>query len=313
MAFLLLSGCSQQADAETGLYTCARISRGEELFEIDELYPGGLSLRLDKRGQGELMLDGESFYCRWNSQEDKLTLDIGGELVDGSLSDGVCILYFDNLGTECIFLREGARLTDEGQSLEEAALSERQLFWNGDWYGVWKIENATGVWIDQTGQSFDCFAHIELSKDGSAQMVFWDELHSRDEPAAIVSMEIGDSATDSVSGVAESTGGYFFSSELLPGQWSCAPELLRYDGCFVLENCSYTGEEGSFDYSIFLRPWGRTWEDIEAAEPWLMPYFYYDWYLPLLSSQSEMPDKFEQPRATVSAENWSPPDERTPE
>ena len=42
---------------------------------------------------------------------------------------------------------------------------------------------------------------------------------------------------------------------------------------------TYEDEDGSFDYAIYLRPWGMDWEDVREAEPEMMPYYYDDWYV----------------------------------
>ena len=53
----------------------------------------------------------------------------------------------------------------------------------------------------------------------------------------------------------------------------------------------------SFDYEIYLRPWGTEWEDVRSADISEMPYddmmpAYYDsWYLPLIKDGvTEAPD-----------------------
>ena len=45
--------------------------------------------------------------------------------------------------------------------------------------------------------------------------------------------------------------------------------------------------EDSYDYTIVLRPWGKIWDDVEED---LLPYYYDDWYLPLIEAGAEMPD-----------------------
>ena len=37
---------------------------------------------------------------------------------------------------------------------------------------------------------------------------------------------------------------------------------------------------------MYLRPWGSLWPDEEDR----LPYYYEDWYLPLIESGEEMPD-----------------------
>ena len=86
----------------------------------------------------------------------------------------------------------------------------------------------------------------------------------------------------------------------------------------AIDGVSYIGvyntviyDDGSFDYSIYLRPWGRTWEDINATQPGLLPYFYYDWYLPMLAQGESMPDKFSAPDVNVIHNTWVEPETET--
>ena len=43
-------------------------------------------------------------------------------------------------------------------------------------------------------------------------------------------------------------------------------------------------------YSIYLRPWGESWEDVRADDEELLPYYYDDWYLPLIETGASMPE-----------------------
>ncbi len=47
------------------------------------------------------------------------------------------------------------------------------------------------------------------------------------------------------------------------------------------------GSGGSFVYTIYL-PWGMDWEDVRAADESLLPYYYDDWYLPLIEAGGSM-------------------------
>ena len=44
--------------------------------------------------------------------------------------------------------------------------------------------------------------------------------------------------------------------------------------------------EGGFSFEIFLRPWGELWPGKDNE----IPYYYEDWYLPLIRAGSAMPD-----------------------
>ena len=55
--------------------------------------------------------------------------------------------------------------------------------------------------------------------------------------------------------------------------------------------------EDSFDYEIYLRPWGVEWEDVRNVDttdlPYddMMPAYYDSWYLPLIKDGvTEAPD-----------------------
>ena len=51
----------------------------------------------------------------------------------------------------------------------------------------------------------------------------------------------------------------------------------------------YSDESGSFEYELVLRPWGTLWDDVPAEDLKAKPYFYEDWYLPLVEAGETMP------------------------
>ena len=55
----------------------------------------------------------------------------------------------------------------------------------------------------------------------------------------------------------------------------------------------YYAENGSFDYQIILRPWGYVWDDVIPNGEIPLPYYYFKWYLPALSTNEPMPDEVE--------------------
>lgn len=301
--FVFLPGCSMAGADELGSYDCVRLSREGDIYEVSEIYPEGFSLELCEYGRGWLRPDGEEFYCRWRAENGELVLDVNGETFSGSIVDGVCRIQFSEDGLEHVFLTSGAvfpaALTEDSDEASDAALTERQLFWNGGWYGIWQLNNATGAWADQNGQSFDCFARIELGQDHTGTMIIWDELQSEDSPLAELQITVSDGEGKSLSGVAAATGGYFLDCKVNEPIFSVDPNAWLYDSFIFVENTHYEGENGSFDYNILLRPWGRTWEDVEIARPELLPYFYYDWYLPMLAAGESMPAEFIRPEAAV--------------
>ena len=59
------------------------------------------------------------------------------------------------------------------------------------------------------------------------------------------------------------------------------------DGWVYEEDDFYDNDEDEHLYDIYLRPWGTYWDDVTEED---LPYYYYDWYLPLIESGESMPD-----------------------
>lgn len=301
-SLLFLSSCAFSDDELVGTYTCARLELDGEQFHVLDVYPNGCVLQLSHWGQAWLSVNGDRFYGRWELEENDFILDINSELSTGSLENGICKLRLSGNEMEHVFLREGASLPENVATVQP--ITEQQVFWNGDWYGYWTIENASGNWQDQSGQSFDCFARFEIDSNGLGKMTFWDEMQDSFHPVAVAQIAvIPDDNSDC--GSLQITGGDFLDSKLTQGQWDVKTDGFDADSVFYLQNAVYTGTDASFEYSIILRPWGRTWEDIEATHPDILPYFYYDWYLPALASGERMPDSFEYSDKSVIRYTWN--------
>ena len=167
-------------------------------------------------------------------------------------------------------------------------------FWNGDWYGWWIVESATGDYADNTGSWWDACARIELDADGSGTLTMWDD--SCEAGQIIADAQVQASADLTTSGRLVSTDGSFFDCALEGADaWyiDAAPsESMPYADMICISGVYTDPENGenTFVYSIYLRPWGETWEDVRADNEELMPYYYDDWYLPLIESGASMPD-----------------------
>ena len=60
------------------------------------------------------------------------------------------------------------------------------------------------------------------------------------------------------SGIATSKSGYFAGDMLEYGDWVIEPTLFPYENMLLIEGAR-TESSGSYNYSIFLRPWGLLW------------------------------------------------------
>lgn len=305
LVILFFSSCSVQNEEVIGIYTCARLELDGEDFYVLDVYPDGCVLQLCEWGQAWLDIGEKRFYGRWELEDENFMLDINGSISQGILKDGVCTLSFAEGAMEHFFLREGANLPEKFTSAQvQTSLTPQQEFWNGDWYGYWRITDAHGKWQDQNGQRFDCFARFDVDEQGEGKMIFWDELQDCYHPIAMAEINVVQEKNASDTGTVVTTGGNFLDMELQLEQWRANPEAYPFDSVFYIENAGYEGADGAFDYTIILRPWGRTWEDIEASEPDMLPYFYYDWYLPSLSAGNPMPDSFDYSKETVIRNTW---------
>lgn len=167
--------------------------------------------------------------------------------------------------------------------------TELQRRWNGNWYGWWEIHGATGGYSELEKQRCDLCARVEITTDAAGTVTLWDEEHSADQPLGKVTLSLEAGKNGSDDGIATAKSGYFAGDVLEYGDWVIEPAFFTYEDMLLIEG-SCTDDAGSYNYSVFLRPWGRRWDDVESAEAEQLPRHYYDWYLPALESNAAMPD-----------------------
>ncbi|MEA4911948.1 MAG: DUF5067 domain-containing protein [Oscillospiraceae bacterium] len=163
--------------------------------------------------------------------------------------------------------------TGSGSGVSASALS-------GDWYGWWIISDATGDYADSDGGWWDICAQISIGADGSGTIDLWDEDFKRSDVMGTVDLESTGEDT------AVSTGGDFYGDEITAGEWQLAPNEGTPENLIMIES-TCEDAQGSYTYTIYLRPWGFIWDDVEEK---YLPYYYTDWYLPLVEANETMPD-----------------------
>ena len=147
----------------------------------------------------------------------------------------------------------------------------------GDWYGWWHIIHTTGDWAKMYGYFWDCCAEIE--ENGA--LLLWSDILPKDNCLAETTLVYTDGALRCV-------GGSMLDAAREPESWEL--ELTQDEGGKLLTirgHYDAVESEGGFSYEIFLRPWGSLWPGKENE----IPYYYEDWYLPLIRAGSAMPDK----------------------
>lgn len=271
LLMLLIPGCGASEitnGPEAGSYVCTLVESDGLHFSPETLFPAGVSLQLDSGGSGKLIVDGDEGILKWGVSDGKLHLNIAGIDYPAELSGDTVLLTLPDSGLRLTLLREG---------VEAPAVAGEDLSpWLGDWYGWWRVENAEGQLPDSW---YDCFASVTEDDQGNLCLLLWDEETAKTKPLGSVVFRVED-------GAALSTDGWFWYTDVAPEEW-------RLDNGGILSLSGRHEAEGeSFDYTICLRPWGDRWEDAKAED---LPYYYEDWYLPLIDSEQPMPDEMDHP------------------
>lgn len=182
--------------------------------------------------------------------------------------------------------RETAADTEPGASLPAATTGDALLdWWNGAWYGWWKMTGCSGSYESMEGQWWDVCGEIAIGADYTGSVTLWDEDYTRTDPMALASVSLNEAGTGE-HGTVMSEGGWFTDTALAHADWIVDPGLLDYDELIWIDG-DYENGDNAFHYDIYLRPWGLHWEDMDESG---YPYRYTDWYLPLIDAGMPMPD-----------------------
>ncbi len=189
--------------------------------------------------------------------------------------------------------RETAADTEPGAALPAATTGDALLdWWNGAWYGWWTMTGCSGAYESMAGRWWDACAVIDIGSDYTGTVTIWDEDYSRADPMSQASVTLN-SAGVGEHGTVMSESGYFTNLPLEHADWIIDPAInSRFpdvENMICIEGWYEDGED-EFYYEVYLRPWGQLWDDFAADYPDDIPYYYDDWYLPLVESGSAMPD-----------------------
>ena len=175
-------------------------------------------------------------------------------------------------------------MTDDG-GLTAATGDALLDWWNGPWYGWWKMTGCSGSYESMEGQWWDVCGEIAIGADDTGTITLWDEDYTRADPMALASVSLNEAGTGE-HGTVMSEGGRFTDTALAHADWIVDPGLLDYDDLIWIDG-DYENGDDAFHYDIYLRPWGLHWEDMDESG---YPYRYTDWYLPLIDAGMSMPD-----------------------
>ena len=253
--------------------------------DVDMLRDMGMEMYVDLKedGTGIFMLD-DIMAITWG--DGVLTAEDGSQvnyyLENGELVvdlDGM-ILYFEPGEGSAPQIDGPAGGVEIDPGSNDLSPSDIQ-YWAGDYYGWWAIDT---VWEGDSsleGSWWDACATLELDEEGNGTIIIWDEDTSKEEPLAEVGMTV--SIVNGDVGRFVSEEGSFMGCPVEHADWLFYSddtefhEMLYFDG-------EYVDEENDIWFYFYLRKWGTSWDDVEAVYPEDVPYYYYDWYLPLIEA-----------------------------
>ncbi len=288
MMLLALGACGSKGggtsdDPNLGKYIGAEFSGdGSQWFLLDEIYDEGESyIELKSGGKGVFCLGGDATDIKWELKSDgslKLTRDSLES--SGTLQDGVITLtdLWGSAVTVTFIKGDGASSTEK---TDNALLD----WWNGDWYGWWKMTGCAGDYEEMEGAWWDICGTIDIGSDMTGTVRLWDEDYSRDSLMAKVNVSLSTSGTGE-HGTLMSEDGQFTDVYLEHADWIVDPGLMDFEDLIRIDGYYENGDD-EFYYEIYLRPWGIEWDDVDADS---LPSRYEDWYLPLIRAGKPMPD-----------------------
>ena len=106
--------------------------------------------------------------------------------------------------------RETAANADTEAALPATTEDSLLSWWNGEWYGWWKMTGCSGYYEEEgmEGQWWDVCGTIDIGSDYMGTVTLWDEDYTRTEPMATVSVSLNEAGTGE-HGTMMSEGGWF--------------------------------------------------------------------------------------------------------
>lgn len=188
----------------------------------------------------------------------------------------------------------------ETEVIPEDTTTPVQKFWAGDWFGYMWIDSADGGLSEWENCYWDAMATIDVDEEGNADMLFWYESLSRENPAGHVQLTISEASGSGEMGAAISESGWIFvdsdtgNGDVKHADWIIDPMTdvtsAKFGNDMIHFYGEYTEGDGSLSYHYFLRKWGAYWDDVATDEEELVPRGYEIWYKPLIDEGYAMPN-----------------------
>ena len=222
------------------------------------------------------------------------TLEVQTAFVLNNASDEIEATFEELLGSKSgtitidpsTLTRETGVNAGTEPTLPSAAADDALLeWWNGEWYGWWKMTDCSGSYESMEAQWWDICGVIEIDADRTGTVTLWDEDYTKDDAMVSAAVSLSDTGTGE-HGTLTSEGGWFTDVALAHADWIVDPGLQELADIICIDG-RYENGDDTYRYEIYLRPWGLYWDDVEEEN---RPYLYADWYLPLIDAGKSMPD-----------------------
>ena len=241
---------------------------GTELNDSTLAQMGGVSIVFNGDGTGTMSLFGQTDAITY----DETTITKSGISMSYEL-DGDYLYFHMSSAIEFVMVPENGTANRPAGDLTPNDLG----YWAGDYYGWWVVDNVITGNPDAEGNWWDCCMTLDIASDGTGYITIWDEDYGKDDPIAEVSVSV--SVHDGVARIV-SESGQFMGMPVNHADWLFYSDSTGYDdtlGFFAV----YEDSEMKIENYFFLRRWGTIWNDVSEND---MPYYYEDWYLPLIEA-----------------------------
>ena len=273
VALFTISGCSQSSPA-LGTFTFVSAEYRNEALDAAEVYSSEVILELNEDGKGFLHFGEESGLISWTLSGSELKLVLNKQQISGIYENNSLVLSIPEKELSLNFVRLGV------EADEDASDNLVQSY-----YGWWDIGDAGGQWQEYKEMWFDSCAVIETDESGNGYFIMWDEDSSYEKPICRIQINMQDDAISVEKGA-------FLNCIVTDDNWKFNTDATDYPDMMVIE-LAYSDDNGFFNSVMYFRPWGIEWNDVQEKAPDLLPYYYEEWYLPLIEAGSQMPGAFE--------------------
>ncbi|MBQ7091899.1 MAG: zinc ribbon domain-containing protein [Clostridia bacterium] len=287
-------GAAAADDPNLGVYNAVSAEMWGMEISVTDMFENGVSIELMEKGKCKMDIDGTTGKGKWSLEDGVFSAEAGGAELNGTLSEGV--LYAENvmdMGINLTFEKEGGYVapapeTDgQGNAAEdisaalpgESGVSELQKQWNGTWFGTMYVYEAEGDFSNiPTDDVVDCYMVVDVDSEGKGTFkVYFDEVF--EDPYAVAECTAYDYGMDAES------GSIVDMQDMETRNWMFRPVPDYPDRYTITDSIEY--DDSLFEYTLFFKQWGKSWQDEIDSNFEIVPFFVEDYETAI--ANGEMP------------------------